>query len=84
MRSTLIALGLVGACALCCAPLMIAVVTGGAAGLAAWTGLTLVQTVGVALVALALAVAGVVALKRPMAASCDCEVQCEVETCEKP
>lgn len=84
MRSTWVALGLIGACAICCAPLIIVFGTSVAAGVALWSGLSIVQTVAVVLVVFGLAAVGVIALRKRKTASCDCEVQCEIETCEKP
>ena len=84
MKTTWIAAaGLAGACAICCAPLIIGGVTALTAGLSAWAGLSVAQIAGVALLVLALGFFGFFGLRRRRA-DCACETACSIETCEKP
>lgn len=84
MKTTWIAAaGLVGACAICCAPLILGGVTLLAAGVSAWAGLTLAQITGFTVVVLVMAVVGAVALRKRRV-DCACETACSIETCEKP
>ena len=83
MKTTWIAAaGLAGACAICCAPLIIGGVTALTAGLSAWAGLSVAQIAGVTLL-VALAFVGFLVLRRRKP-DCACETACSIETCEKP
>lgn len=84
MKTTWIAAaGVAGACAICCAPLIIGGVTALTAGLSTWAGLSLAQIAGVTLLVLALGVVGFLVLRRRKP-DCACETACSIETCEKP
>lgn len=89
MKKRLVALGLVGACAVCCAPLLLPVLAGaGLAGAGAAGGVLLA---GIPVDAILCGVLPVLALggfavwsyrrRKAAQAACDCEASCSTTSC---